>query len=225
LAIVPNAFPEAFPLKTLWGISVAAIVFCAVSSCWAAKNFVMPVAQAAQTYPAHDFHPNESVTIALDPYDSPEKDKIFSIHYRELGFMPIFVVITNNGNQPISLMNMSPTLVTSDHTKIMPASKEDIFRRLSRPSASVGRPFPWPKGVKGGVSKEAREEMDDSRFEAEAVEPHGTQAGFMFFDVSGISDPLAGAHFYVTGVRDANGRELMYFDVPLNNYLNSAQPK
>jgi hypothetical protein len=32
--------------------------------------------------------------------------------------------------------------------------------------------------------------------------------------VEGISDPLAGAHLYVTGVDDANGTELMYFEIP-----------
>ena len=56
---------------------------------------------------------------------------------------------------------------------------------------------------------------------AKAVEPHSTQVGFLFFDVSGISVPLAGAHFYLTGVRDARGNELMYFEVPLEKYLSA----
>jgi hypothetical protein len=47
----------------------------------------------------------------------------------------------------------------------------------------------------------------------------------MFFDVSGISTPLAGAHFYLTGVRDASGNELMYFEIPLEKYLSAPQPK
>jgi hypothetical protein len=38
----------------------------------------------------------------------------------------------------------------------------------------------------------------------------------MFFDVSGLSNPLAGAHLYVSGVRDAKGNEMMYFEVPLD---------
>lgn len=185
----------------------------------------MPAARPAQTYAAHDNHPRESAAVALDPYNSPEKDKIFSVHYRDIGFLPVFVIITNNSDQPLSLLGMKAELVTSDHTKLGPAREEDIFRRLSRPSASVGRPFPWPKSVKGGISNQQREELENSRFQAKAVEPHGTQAGFMFFDVSGISNPLAGAHFYLTGLHDANGNELMYFDVPLDNYLNSAQPK
>ena len=34
-----------------------------------------------------------------------------------------------------------------------------------------------------------------------------------------MSQPLAGAHLYVTGVRDGNGSELMFFDIPLEKYL------
>ena len=33
--------------------------------------------------------------------------------------------------------------------------------------------------------------------------------------------PLAGAHFYLTGVRDAKGNELMYFEIPLEKYLSA----
>jgi hypothetical protein len=43
----------------------------------------------------------------------------------------------------------------------------------------------------------------------------------MFFDVSGISTPLAGANFYLTGVRDSKGNELMYFEIPLEKYLSA----
>jgi hypothetical protein len=30
---------------------------------------------------------------------------------------------------------------------------------------------------------------------------------------------MAGAHLYVTGVRDGGGNELMFFDIPLDKYL------
>src|ERR1700675_4411709 len=43
----------------------------------ASKNFVKPVARAAINYPAHDFHRDSKVAIAADPYDTPEKAKIF----------------------------------------------------------------------------------------------------------------------------------------------------
>ena len=191
--------------------------------CLAAKEFVMPQAAAAKTYPAHDQHAMESVTVAVDPYDLAEKTTIFSVHYSELGFLPIFVIVTNDGSQPLELSGMKAQLVTVNRAKLSAAGQDDIARRLTRPSANTNRyPIPFPtKKVKGGLSKQAIEEIDNAQFVAKAVEPHSTQSGFLFFDVSDISVPLAGAHFYLTGVRDAKGNELMYFEIPLEKYLGA----
>jgi hypothetical protein len=195
--------------------------------CMAAKDFVMPAAQPARTYPAHDDHPMEAVTVAVDPYDMADKANIFSIHYAEVGLLPVFLVVTNDGGQPVSLAGLKAELITVNRTKLSPATEDDVFRRLSRPSASTTpNPLPWPRKVKGGVSRQVRDEIQNARFGARAVEPHTTQAGFLFFDVAGISTPLAGAHFYLTGVHDAKGNELMYFEIPLEKYLTApAKPK
>jgi hypothetical protein len=203
-------------------LAVAAIALVPVL-CLAAKEFVMPQAEPAKTYPAHDEHPLEAVAVAVDPYDLADKAKIFSVAYKEIGFLPLFVVVTNDGNQPVQLAGMKAQLVTVNRAKLFPASQEDIARRLTRPSASTNRyPIPFPtKKVKGGLSKEAIEEIQNAQFEAKAVEPHSSQSGFLFFDVSDISVPLAGAQFYLTGVRDAKGNELMYFEVALEKYLSA----
>jgi hypothetical protein len=201
---------------TLAGFMLFSIV------CIASKHFVMPAAHPARSYPAHDEHSNEGVTLGLDPYDMADKANIFSVHYSEIGFMPIFVVITNDSDQPISLAGSKAEIVTHDRTKIPPATDGDIYRRIARPVTGVSaNPLPWPKKTKGAVSKEAQDEIQNSQFAARAVEPHSTQSGFMFFDVSGINAPLAGANFYLTGVHDAKGNELMYFEVPLENYLSA----
>ena len=190
--------------------------------CLAGKHFVMPAAQPAKTYPAHDEHSSEAVTLALDPYDMADKASIFSVRYSDVGFVPMFVVITNDGDQPVSLAGMKAELVTFNRTKIPAATEDDIFRRITKPAGSLSpNPIPWPKKSKGGVNRDAMDEIQNAQFAAKAVEPHGTQSGFMFFDVSGISTPLAGAHFYLTGVRDAKGNELMYFEVPLEKYLSA----
>jgi hypothetical protein len=191
--------------------------------CLAAKEFVMPQAQAAKTYPAHDEHPLENVAVGVDPYDLAEKTTIFSVRYSEIGFMPIFVVVTNDGSQPVELSGMRAQLVTVNRAKLAPANEDDIARRLTRPSANTNKyPIPFPtKKIKGGLSKQALEEIQNAEFVAKAVEPHSTQSGFLFFDVSDLSTPLAGAHFYLTGVRDAKGNELMYFEIPLEKYLSA----
>lgn len=206
-------------------LMVASAVLLAPIIVLAAKEFVMPKPQVATTYPAHDEHKKESITVALDPYDMADKASIFSVNYRELGFVPIFLVVANDGDQAVELSGMKAELVTADRSKLLPAVEDDIERRLSRPEPNDKHyplPIPIPtKKVKGAVSKQAREEIQKAIFVAKAVAPHDTQAGFLFFDVSGISAPLAGAHFYLTGVRDAKGAELMFFEIPLENYLSA----
>lgn len=209
--------------KFRFPVAVIATIALVPLLCLAAKEFVMPQAQAAKTYPAHDEHPMEAVAVGVDPYDLAEKTTIFSVHYSEIGFMPIFVIVTNDGNQPVELSGMKAQLVTVNRAKLAPANEDDIARRLTRPSANTNKyPIPFPtKKVKGGLSKQAIEEIQNAQFVAKAVEPHSTQSGFLFFDVSDLSTPLAGAHFYLTGVRDAKGNELMYFEIPLEKYLSA----
>jgi hypothetical protein len=197
------------------------LVSCAVATlvvALGAKDFVKPVAQPAKTYPVHDNHVDDKVAIAADPYDSPDKAKIFSVNFHEHGFLPIFFVVTNDGDQPISMANIAVTLTTANRSKLTPIATEDIFRRLSNPRANT-HPIPVPipqKKVKGTISPKERNEIETSQFAAKAVEPHSTQSGFFFFDVEDVTAPLEGAHIYITGVNDVKGTELMYFELPLD---------
>jgi hypothetical protein len=183
-----------------------------------AKDFIKPAAQPAKTYPAHDDHSDEELAIAADPYDTPDKAKIFSIDFRDHGFLPIFFIVTNDGPQPVSIANMHITL-TVNRAKFTPISTDDISRRLSNPQANTNPganplPFPIPrKKVKGTISKKEMDEIESSQFAAKAVEPHTTQSGFLFFDIADLPTPLAAAHLYVNGVTDAKGAELMYFEI------------
>jgi hypothetical protein len=77
-----------------------------------------------------------------------------------------------------------------------------------------------PNKVKGTGKKEM-DEVAAAQFAARAVEPHTTQSGFMFFDVGGINSPLRGSNIDVTGVTDGKGNELMFFEIPLEKYLNT----
>lgn len=192
----------------------AAVLFLLSALALAAKEFVKPAATPARTYPAHDEHANEAVAVGADPYDSAEKSQIFTVKWNEEGFLPIFVVVTNDSDQPISLADMQAQFITSHRDKLAAATNDDLYRRLAHVSTGRVYPLPFPRTkVKGAVSKKALDEIDGAQFSAKAVEPHSTQSGFMFFDVSGISSPLAGGRFYMTGVRDAKGGELLYFEI------------
>jgi len=193
---------------------LAAVLLFLTALALAAKEFVRPVAKPARTYPAHDEHTNEAVAVGADPYDSTEKSQIFTVKWNEEGFLPIFVVVTNDSDQPISLGDMKAQFITAHRDKLAAATNDDLYRRLSHISTGKVYPLPFPRTkVKGAVSKKALDEIDGAQFSAKAVEPHSTQSGFMFFDVSGISSPLAGGRFYMTGVRDAKGNDLLYFEI------------
>ena len=209
--------------------AVCAFVLLYCVSAFAGKDFVMPSAQPARTYPAHDDHTAEKVVVAVDPYDVEDKASIFSVNYRNNGYLPVFVVITNDGDQPITLAGMKAQLNSKDRNKLFPATMDDLLRRLSHPSRNdrqITLPIPLPKKeVKGGVNRKTWDEIEQAQFGAKAVEPHSTVRGFLFFDIADTSNPLAGASFYLTGVHDAKDTELMYFEIPMEKYLSAPEAK
>jgi len=181
-------------------------------------------AQAANTYPAFDAHPAEHVTIAADPYDTKDKASCFRMDYLKLGFMPIRVIVTNDGDKPISLDQARINFITAAGDKIPAAEPEDVERRatvLKNPSSGVKLPIPGlsnkPK------SKDPKIEADFNEFEYQAivVEAHTTRAGFLFYDVADVTNPLKGAKLYLRRLQSADGKDLFYFEIPFDKYLTT----
>lgn len=194
----------------------------------AAKDFVMPRAEDARTYLARDNHANEYVAVGADPYTG-DKASLFKTKFAENDILPVFVVITNYGGQPIELSRAKFELVTVDRrARIEPATEDDLYRRLSKVSRRGDEPrrnplpIPLPGGgPKVGVKKDLRQEIEAAQFRARAVDTNSTESGFLFFDVRGIREPLAGGKLYITGLRNNDGQELMFFELP----LDAAQPR
>lgn len=186
----------------------------------------LPKAFHAKTYPAHESHENEKLSIAIDPYDMPDKASVFVVNYKASGLMPMHFIISNDGDQPVSLVDMQVELILFDRSQIPPATEDDLYRRLSKQTrrgdepARNPLPVPLPRQkVKPTVSPQAQAEIEAMQLRARAVEAHALQSGFLIFDVQGVANPLAGAQLYVHGLRDQNGRELFYFEIPLEKYL------
>jgi hypothetical protein len=199
-----------------------AIVLSVVVLTGFTHEFVMPRPGPAGGMALHDAHPQEKLTVAADPYDTPSKVALFHPKMLEHSVLPVLVVFTNDGDEPIVLSNASFELVTRDRAKASPYSIDDLRRALTSLSAPRSRaqdqiPLPLPGKNKshGGLSQGDRDELEQAQFAARAVEPHGTQQGFLFFDTGDLERPADGARLYVTGVKDAKGHELMYFEVPL----------
>lgn len=196
---------------------------------WGAKDFVAPKASNASAYACKDSHPTEHITAAVDVYNSSPKADIFITHFSEEGILPVFLIITNDGDQSIAVNNMQAELVTARRSKLESLDVDDVLRRVAHikgnstnPNPHAG-PIPLPGGTKNKRAQQQYAEITRAKFAAAAVEPHSTQSGFLFFDVQGVSQPVDGAHIYLTGIRNSNGNELMYFEIALTP-SNGAAP-
>lgn len=205
--------------RLLHPAAVAIAVTLSSVALWAYKDFVPPHPENANTYASKDAHPKEKVTAALDLYNTAPKNQIFVTPYAEDEILPVLLVITNDGDQPISVNNVHAELVTGGRAKLEAMDTDNVFRRVAHIQgdgtipARVG-PIPL-SGNKNKKAQKQYEEILAALFAAEAVEPHTTRSGFLFFDISDVKRPVAGAHLYLTGVRDAGGNELLYFDIPV----------
>ena len=190
------------------------------TSLWAFKEIVAPPPESPDTYPSKHPHPMEKVTIAVDVYNTAPKDDIFGTKYVQEGILPVLLIITNSGDQPVLMTKMNAELVTASRSKLQWLSVDDVFRRVAHIKASsttpprIG-PIPLPTGAKNKKAQEQYQELSKAAFIAEAIEPHTTKSGFLFFDIQGIKSPVAGANIYLTGIRDSTGNELMYFEIPV----------
>ena len=215
--------PQARTVRWI-GIGMATLISLLGTSARAKeeKIFVPPPAFHARAYPAHDEHDNERVTLGAAPYDllPGSKASVFAVDYAAHGFLPLQLIVSNDGDRPVSLKDLKVVLVTRDKEKIQSAEEADILRRISgRPQDQAKSPsplpIPLPHKKKASPVQKAQAEIESAQFNVLAVEPHKTQSGFFFFDVQGISRPLDGAHLYIDGLRDSDGNPLFYFEIAL----------
>ena len=94
------------------------------------------------------------------------------MNYSQYGILPIFVIVTNDGDQPVALSGMKAEFVTGDRSKLSLSSEDDIYRRLNHPKASATNRYPLPfpsKKVKGAVGEKTMAEIQSAQFGAKAV--------------------------------------------------------
>jgi hypothetical protein len=214
--------PLALPSRAACLVSVA--LLSALSPA-AMGRIDPPPAKDATAYPAVDVHPKEQVAVAAEPFDTREKCKIFQVDFLKYDFLPIRIIVTNQGDRPISLNDARIYFIDASGDRIQAAEPEDVERKLRPPS---GRPSGIPIGpihvpVKKSDS-DSKIEADFNQFEYAAlvVEPHTTRAGFLWYDMSGLGDtPLHGAKLSLRELKDADGQELWDFEIPFDKYLDS----
>ena len=191
-----------------------------------ASDHKEPLVQPATTFADVEVHADEKVAIAAEPYDTKEKESLFRVDYLAHGVMPVRLVVTNNGDKPISLRDARILFQTASGDRIQAAEPEDVERLMSRKERegqSIPMPGPLPKiKLKPKASiKDVESDFNEFEYQALAVEPHTTRAGFLFYDVSQLSHPLRGAKLHLHALKNAEGQELFYFEIPFDKYLQS----
>ena len=210
-------------MKTVWAVPLS-LLWLALPA--AASDHTPPAVQPATSFPVVEVHDDEKVAIAVEPFDTHEKASIFRVDYLGHGVMPVRLIVTNNGTRPISLRDARILFLTAAGDKIQAAEPEDVERlmtRKEREGKKIPLPGPLPsiKMKPKASNKEIEQDFNTFEYGALVVEPHTTRAGFLFYDVSQLDDPLQGAKLHLRKLRDADGKELFYFEIPFDKYLKS----
>jgi hypothetical protein len=205
---------------------LTAVLTICLSAAARAGDHAPPPVQPATSFAAVEVHDQEKVAIAAEPYDTKQKESIFRVDYLAHGVMPVRLIVTNNGNRPISLRDARILFQTAGGDRIQAADVEDVLRLMTRRDREGGKvPLPGPlppiKLKPKGSAKEIQEDFNAFEYGALVVEPHTTRAGFLFYDVSQLDHPLKGAKLHLHKLRDADGNELFYFEIPFDKYLQS----
>lgn len=193
-----------------------------------ASDRTPPPVTPATKYPAVEVHDKEKVAIAIEPYDTKEQEKLFRVEYTKYGVMPVHLIVTNLGDRPISLRDARILFETSSGERIQAAEPEDVARRMDPYEPHGAMPAPSPIPIPGlhlkhkNHFKDVQADFDTFEYQALVVEPHTTRAGFLFYVVGDAPDPLKGAHLSITRLRNADGDELFYFEIPFDKYLKAA---
>jgi hypothetical protein len=183
---------------------------------------VPPPLPAAQ-YPAHDAHINEHVTIAAFPGDSKDTAPNTRLDYLHHGFMPIRIIVTNDSSQPLSLDDARILFISSDNITENAATDEELQRRLFEMKNVRGTKIPMPAPIPPitihhkPVDKQILADDADFGFKTTTLAPHTTAAGWLFYDVRDLDDPvLQGATVELRKVRwAATNKSLDSFEIPL----------
>jgi hypothetical protein len=210
-------------MRVLRGLPIL-IVWLALPA--GATDHTPPPIQPATAFAAVEVHEDEKVAIAAEPYDTKEKESIFRIDYLGHGVMPVRLIVTNNGDKPISLRDARILFQTKSGERIQAAEPEDVERLMTRKEREGGKipmpgPIPTIKLKPKASNKDIEEDFNTFEYGALVVEPHTTRAGFLFYDVSQLADPLTGSKLHLHKIRNADGHELFFFEIPFDKYVQS----
>ena len=182
-----------------------------------------PPAKPANQYIAFDTHAKEQVTIAADPCDDPKNCDFFRLPYIQHGFLPIRVVVTNDGDRALTLDDVRIQFISANNDVIPAATPEDINRRLFTRRSAEGTKLPGvPITIHHApVDKKVTQDDNDFGFPGTVVNAHASLSGWLFYDIRELDDPaMKGAEVYVKEIRTLDGKQQLFaFTIPLDKWL------
>jgi len=214
--------------RIVFGLLVAGMAG-AVPLANAADKKASPARPAGQ-YLAFDTHEKEHVTVAADPCADPKNCGFFRLPYIQHGFLPVRVVVTNDGDKALSLDDVRIQFISENKDVIPAATLEDINRRLfSRRSAQGTKipGLPYPVTIHHApVDKKVTQDDTDFGFPGTTVNAHSSLSGYLFYDIRELDDPaMRGAEIYVKEIKTMDSKQQLFaFTIPLDKWL-AAQPK
>lgn len=188
-------------------------LFLSIAAAFAADKEPAFHAPAAADLPHHQTV--APLTIGVDPYVMGDKVRVAfgKLVPAQYGVLPVLVVIQNTGDKTIRLDRMKVEYIGPGHVHVDATSAKDVryAKGPDRPPILMG-----PRGPVAGKSKKNpldAWEIEGRSFAAKMLPPGQTASGFFYFQ----AELETGATLYLSGLSEAeSGKELLYFEVPLN---------
>jgi len=211
--------PSILPQLVLW-----ATTFAALATPSLANDKKAPAPKPANQYAAYDAHPQEKVTIAADPCTDTRDCPFFRLPYISHGFLPVRVIITNDGDTALTLQDVRIQFITANKDVIPAATLDDINRRLfNSHTAAYGTKIPLTNIPihHPPVDKKISQDDEDFGFQGTTVNAHSTLAGYLFYDIHDLDDPaLKGAELYLKMIYTLDRKnQLFSFTIPFDKWL------
>lgn len=177
----------------------------------------------AGKYPLHDAHAAEHVTVAAEPGESRDTRPDTRLDYFQHGFLPVRVIVTNDGDQAISLDDARMLFIDRDNAVANAATDDELQRRMFALKSVRGTRIPLPSPLPSitvhhkPVDKKITADDEDFGFKTTTVAPHSTVAGYLYYDVRDLSEPvLEHASIEVRKLRVASSNKALdSFEIPL----------
>ena len=206
--------------STLRGVLIGLIL---TTSVMGAYKSVRVKVDPASTYPCHQ--QQGPVTIAADAYWTKEKIRsAFDVKdLDKMGIVPIHIIITNDGEDPVLLSGPDVTLLDPKNHSIAQIPVDEVVQVLVNPgkggSPGKSTPLPFPVPKRSGPSKDAFEietDFTNKALKEARVAPKSTSAGFVFFQLRDNQKLLNGYKIYIPEIRNLRTQgNLLFFEIEL----------